>query len=107
MFLKGIENEQSGKLYEAIQFYRRAVQLVPDIEFRLYESTKSKPREKIDNDEKIVLQQTNSDNVHVESEDLDIDENNCDILGRLSRIVEKNGYVCCPCYEQIVSVFIR
>lgn len=27
--------ERSGKLYEAIQFYRRAVQLVPDIEFRL------------------------------------------------------------------------
>lgn len=39
LFLKGVENEQKGKHYEAIQFYRRAVQLVPDIESRLYEST--------------------------------------------------------------------
>lgn len=35
LFLRGSELERSGKLYEAIQFYRRAVQLVPDIEFRL------------------------------------------------------------------------
>lgn len=35
LFLKGSEMERSGKLYEAIQFYRRAMQLVPDIEFRL------------------------------------------------------------------------
>lgn len=51
LFLKGVENEQNGKLYEAIQFYRRAVQLVPDIEFRLYDASKLKPRERheIDN----------------------------------------------------------
>lgn len=35
--------ERSGKLYEAIQFYKRAVQLVPDIEFRLDYVTKKKP----------------------------------------------------------------
>jgi hypothetical protein len=46
LFLKGVENEQNGKLYEAIQFYRRAVQLVPDIEFRLYDASKLKPRER-------------------------------------------------------------
>lgn len=53
LFLKGVENEQNGKLYEAIQFYRRAVQLVPDIEFRLYDANKGKPRERegIDNSE--------------------------------------------------------
>jgi F-box protein 9 len=53
LFLKGVENEQNGKLYEAIQFYRRAVQLVPDIEFRLYDASKLKPRERqeIDNNE--------------------------------------------------------
>jgi hypothetical protein len=32
--------EKAGQLYEAIQFYRRAVQLVPDIEFRLDNLTK-------------------------------------------------------------------
>lgn len=34
--------ERAGKLYEAIQFYRRAVQLVPDIEFRLDYANKNK-----------------------------------------------------------------
>lgn len=42
LFLKGIELERSGKLYEAIQFYKRAVQLVPDIEIRLDYATKKK-----------------------------------------------------------------
>lgn len=37
--------EKSGKLYEAIQFYRRAMQLVPDIEFRLYDTSKTKSKE--------------------------------------------------------------
>lgn len=44
--MKGVENEQAGKLYEAIQFYRKAVQLVPDIEFKLYESSKQRPPER-------------------------------------------------------------
>lgn len=34
--------ENSGNMYEAIQYYKKAVQLVPDIEFRLYESMKTK-----------------------------------------------------------------
>lgn len=38
LFLKGTEMERGGKLYEAIQYYRRAVQLVPDVEFRLDDS---------------------------------------------------------------------
>lgn len=50
LFLKGAEHERAGKLYEAIQFYKRAVQLVPDVEFKLYESTKSKPRMRLDTD---------------------------------------------------------
>ncbi|CAH0552550.1 unnamed protein product [Brassicogethes aeneus] len=45
LFLKGIEMERSGKLYEAIQFYRRAVQIVPDIEFRL-DAPKGSKKEK-------------------------------------------------------------
>ncbi|XP_016838278.1 F-box only protein 9 [Nasonia vitripennis] len=99
LFLQGIENEQSGKLYEAIQFYRRAVQLVPDVEFRLYESTKPKIREKIDADE-TVLERPTGDNDRTESDDLNVDENESDILGKLSRIIQKNGYVCLPLHEQ-------
>lgn len=46
LFIKGIEMEKSGKLYEAIQFYRRAVQIVPDIEFKLERMSKPKLRDK-------------------------------------------------------------
>ncbi|XP_028917405.1 F-box only protein 9 isoform X2 [Ornithorhynchus anatinus] len=35
LFLKAVEQEQNGALYEAIKFYRRAMQLVPDIEFKI------------------------------------------------------------------------
>lgn len=45
LFQNGVEMEKSGKLYEAIQFYRRAVQLVPDIEFKLHDASKAKQKE--------------------------------------------------------------
>ncbi|KAK6489854.1 F-box only protein 9-like isoform X2 [Huso huso] len=35
LFLKAVEQEQNGAVYEAIKYYRRAMQLVPDIEFRI------------------------------------------------------------------------
>ncbi|XP_059612320.1 F-box only protein 9 [Phlebotomus argentipes] len=35
LFLQGTEYERIGKVFEAIHHYRRAVQLVPDIEFRV------------------------------------------------------------------------
>lgn len=44
-FIKGIEMEKAGKMYEAIQFYRKAVQIVPDIEFKVDVAPKSKPKE--------------------------------------------------------------
>lgn len=47
--------ERSKKMYEAIQFYRRAVQLVPDIEFRLEESFKTKARIENDEDKQGIL----------------------------------------------------
>lgn len=34
-FLEGVEHEKSGRLIEAIRYYKKAVQLVPDIEFKL------------------------------------------------------------------------
>lgn len=41
-FIKGIEMEKAGQMYEAIQFYRRAVQIVPDIEFKVDVNPKQK-----------------------------------------------------------------
>uniref|UniRef100_A0A8C9ZV36 F-box only protein 9 n=1 Tax=Sander lucioperca TaxID=283035 RepID=A0A8C9ZV36_SANLU len=35
LFLRAVQEEQNGAVYEAIKFYRMAVQLVPDIEFKI------------------------------------------------------------------------
>lgn len=38
LFLRGVELERVGKLYEAVQHYKRAVALMPDVERRLWSS---------------------------------------------------------------------
>uniref|UniRef100_A0A182QHS3 F-box domain-containing protein n=1 Tax=Anopheles farauti TaxID=69004 RepID=A0A182QHS3_9DIPT len=43
LFQQGSELERSGKVFEAMRLYRRATQLVPDIEFRAYEKKHPKP----------------------------------------------------------------
>lgn len=101
LFLKGVEHEQSGKLYEAIQFYKRAVQLVPDIEFRLYESTKIKSREKFESDEN--LGNNDKDQHYTDGNDKDEEENSetdGDLCAKLSKIVNSNQCVCYPKFEQ-------
>lgn len=35
LFLRAVEEEENGSVYEAIKYYRRAMQLVPDIEFKI------------------------------------------------------------------------
>lgn len=89
--------EKSGRLYEAIQFYRRAVQLVPDIEFKLEHGTKHKKRRS-----------------HLESESSElpedligkIDENCCvtdgGLVGMISRKLGKHQLFCAD-VEQRVS----
>jgi F-box protein 9 len=39
LFLEGIELERSRKYFEAIKLYRRAVQLEPNIEYKVYQAT--------------------------------------------------------------------
>lgn len=39
LFQEGVNLEQNGNLYDAIRFYKKAVQLVPDIEKEVYQST--------------------------------------------------------------------
>lgn len=40
LFSQGVEAERKGMVFEAMSLYRRAVQLVPDIEFKMYETGK-------------------------------------------------------------------
>lgn len=37
LFQQGIELERCGKAFEAMRLYRRAIQIVPDIELKMYE----------------------------------------------------------------------
>lgn len=101
LFLKGIEYERSRKFYEAIQFYKRAVQLVPDIEFRLYESTKVKSRDKNDADDSLERLDNDvwiaNDNVENDNEE---DDEETDLFVKLSKIVNRNQCVCFPKFEQ-------
>jgi len=105
LFLKGIEYEQSRKFYEAIQFYKRAVQLVPDIEVRLYESTKTKAKDRFEDDNLDTLDNdfstTDDNEQHNEA-----DEEETDLFLKLSRIVNYNQCVCFPKFEQDVSISI-
>ncbi|KAJ8416026.1 hypothetical protein AAFF_G00380480 [Aldrovandia affinis] len=43
LFLKAVDEEQNGAVYEAIKYYRRAMQLVPDIEFKINYSRSPDP----------------------------------------------------------------
>lgn len=36
MFQQGVQLERQGKIYDAVAYYRKATQLVPDIEFKMY-----------------------------------------------------------------------
>ncbi|KAK4883699.1 hypothetical protein RN001_007018 [Aquatica leii] len=97
LFLSGAEMERAGQLYEAIQFYKRAVQLVPDIEFRLDTKTK-KPK---------VSKETMTEIINIrgksEKDNNDIrDENNDvkDLYGHIQKKISKNRYICAPVNDQ-------
>lgn len=42
LFMKGVELERTYHHYDAIQYYRKALQLVPDIDKRMYKDNKLK-----------------------------------------------------------------
>lgn len=43
--MQASELEQMGKVFEAMHLYRRAVQIIPDIEFKIYEATSKQLKE--------------------------------------------------------------
>lgn len=52
LFLQGVDLERKGKCFEAMRLYRKAVQLVPDIEYKIYSQTtqqKQKARDERNN----------------------------------------------------------
>lgn len=90
LFKHAVELEQCGKVYDALQFYRKAVQLDPDIEFKAYEASK------------IPLQVENEANnnnvtgkVDAKSDKTDVDDNDQsldgDLFSRFQNDIAKQG----------------
>jgi len=50
-FLQGVKYEESGKLYEAIRFYKKAEKLVPNIEYQTFNYTGKNFKVKADNEQ--------------------------------------------------------
>ncbi|XP_053651644.1 F-box only protein 9 isoform X2 [Cherax quadricarinatus] len=93
LFNKAVELEQSGQLYEAIQFYRRAMTLVPDIEFRVHSRN--------------VLERTEGyrGGTAVECEDTttesDLDEEELqDLVARFQMLMTPTQAMCVPQFNQ-------
>lgn len=85
LFLRGVELERSGKLYEAIQHYKRAMQILPDVETRLYDELRADTPE----DESETEETPRVDEAHP-SDDEDAVEGE-DLLARLQRILSRKG----------------
>ncbi len=49
LFLEGVELERVGQHFSAIQKYKRAVQLVPDIEYRTFEDMRRNQQQQGEN----------------------------------------------------------
>lgn len=77
LFLKGSHLEQSGKLYEAVEFYKRATQLVPDIEFQVDFTMLHNPRERQESESSVgsVENEEFEDNLVEHLQNLQLSEN--------------------------------
>ncbi|XP_070533439.1 F-box only protein 9-like [Ptychodera flava] len=60
LFLQGVNAEKNGDLYEAIRYYRQAVQLVPDIEFKITDYVGGGSAVTVDEDESDENESTDS-----------------------------------------------
>lgn len=92
LFNKAVELEQSGQLYEAIQFYRKAMTLVPDIEFRVHRQNV------LEWNESYRTPASDSEEPTVE-DDLS-DEELQDLVLRFQRVLTPSQAVCVPQFDQ-------
>lgn len=95
LFLQGVSSEQNGMLYEAIEYYRRAMQIVPDIERKIdYQAVRS-PRGRTESESSISS---------LDAEDLNTDE---DLVRHFQKLQMNNNAnnTCQPMYMQTSTHF--
>lgn len=87
LFLQGSDLERTGKVFEAMRLYRKAVQLVPDIEFKIYDITKQQNHT---NDKDHSMEQLTESLIDAS---LDDNENleNVDLVLRFQTLLAKSG----------------
>ncbi|KAL0274615.1 UNVERIFIED_CONTAM: hypothetical protein PYX00_002708 [Menopon gallinae] len=104
-FLQGVENEKTGKLYDAILCYKKAVQLVPDIEFKLFDPQRQKAKDRIqlEGTSEIINERSDySDRNAVEVEDVDDDDDDddADLIMKFQRLFSRSKCICEPEIDQ-------
>jgi len=92
-FMEGVEHEQNGELYEAIQKYRKAINLVPDIEFKVFELNKRRRgagAQPMETTEEASVKDDSDDDVdEIPNEDIETVEDT-DLLVKFSKMKLKN-----------------
>ena len=120
-FKEGAFLEQKGKLYDAVMCYRKATQLVPDIEFKMYHLEQKLFNQKNDQENKqnSTLENNNYQNEDDNNDD-DNDDEECDLITKflksntnnfgnlfLCSPAEDNGFIehfsCLP-YEVVIYI---
>ncbi|XP_050074698.1 F-box only protein 9 [Anopheles maculipalpis] len=92
LFQQGSDLERSGKVFEAMRLYRRATQLVPDIEFRVYDIKHAKPKEDPTNDKNArlvegLMERMMEANIDEDEENLE----NVDLALRFQTLMARSG----------------
>jgi len=70
LFLQGVQFEESGKLYEAIRFYKRAEKLVPNIELQTFAYTRrNMTKDVVEKNPRVTIPDKASEVVEEDNED--------------------------------------
>lgn len=98
IFLRGVSAERNGKLQDAIASYRRAIQLVPDIEFRVSESFN-------DTREEFSVETEDESTLEEEFSDSDGDDGLDNLVIKFQKISAKfrTSRICQPKLEQTTT----
>lgn len=90
--MQGVELEKKGKVFEAMQMYRRAVHIDADIEFKMYDKLKTTIHKASENDTFNEAQDGNRRNGDADDDDDDEDLSSVDLVARFQEsIANGNG----------------
>ncbi|ESO86105.1 hypothetical protein LOTGIDRAFT_235671 [Lottia gigantea] len=75
LYLRGAEAEQNGDFYIAVGFYKKAIQLVPDIEFKIDYTTTRTPRERQDSECSVESLKTEEEDLLENFQNMHLEDN--------------------------------